>query len=170
MNNAYPRTSDWNNRLEDVGIESWQKNVDMHLNGYCICSNEIARRMASRRNGVIINTGSIQSLVAPEFTIYEGTEMTSPAAYTAIKGGILTYSKYLASYYGSSNIRVNVICPGGIANHQPKRFVDRYCRKTLLRRLATPAEIAPSYVFLASDAAAYITGSVLTVDGGLTAI
>ena len=170
VNNAYPHTVDWGNKLEDMSIESWQKNVDMHLNSYCICANEIAKRMAKRNQGVIINVGSIQSLVAPDFSIYEGTEMTSPAAYTAIKGGILMYSKYLASYFGKYNIRVNVVCPGGINNSQPEEFVDRYNKKTLLGRMAYPNDIAPAVMFLASDAASYITGAVLAVDGGLTAI
>lgn len=170
VNNAYPRTIDWGDSLEELSIESWRKNVDMHLNGYCICSNEIAKRMAKRGGGSIINMGSIQSFVAPEFSIYQGTNITSPAAYTAIKGGILTYSKYLASYYGKDNVRVNVVCPGGIANNQSTAFVDAYNKKTLLGRMAEAKEIAPSVVFLASGAGSYITGTSLIVDGGLTAI
>ena len=170
VNNAYPRTSDWGNKLENVSIESWRKNIDLHLNGYCICANEIAKRMAKRKRGVIINVGSIQSFVAPDFSLYHDTDMTSPAAYTAIKGGILMYTKYLASYFGKNNIRVNVVCPGGILNKQPDNFVLRYSHRTPLGRMADPKEIAPAILFLASDAASYITGTVLTVDGGFTAI
>jgi NAD(P)-dependent dehydrogenase (short-subunit alcohol dehydrogenase family) len=169
VNNAYPRTDDWPNKLEDIRIESWQKNIDMHLNSYCICSNEIAKRMAKRKKGVIINIGSIHSFVSPDLSLYEGTEMTSPAAYTAIKGGILMYSKYLSSYYGKDNIRVNVVCPGGIVNNQPKEFIEKYNAKTLLKRMAKPEEVAPSVIFLASEGASYITGTTLIVDGGFTA-
>jgi len=170
VNNAYPRTDDWSLKLEDVSVESWRKNIDMHLNSYCICSNEIAKRMARRKRGAIVNVGSIQSLVAPDFSIYEGTDMTSPAAYTAIKGGIATYSKYLASYYGKDNVRVNVVCPGGIFNNQSETFVERYSGRTLLGRMAKPEEIAAVIVFVSSGAASYMTGSVVVVDGGLTAI
>ena len=170
VNSTYPRTDDWGKKLEDMSVEGWQKNVDMHLNGYCVTCNEIAKRMAARNGGVIVNIASIHSLVAPDFKVYEGTDMTSPAPYTAIKGGINTYSKYLASYYGKNNVRVNVVCPGGIFDNQPKKFIDRYNSRTLLKRMAKPKEIAPAVIFLASDAASYITGAALLVDGGLTAI
>lgn len=170
INSAYPRTEGWGNKLEDITINSWQKNIDLHLSSYCIASNEIAKKMALRKGGSIVNIASIHSSVAPDFTLYEGTEMTSPAAYTAIKGGIKMYSKYLASYFGKNNVRVNVVSPGGIFNKQPKKFVRRYNKKTLLGRMAYPEDIAPIVVFLSSECASYITGAEFVVDGGLTAI
>jgi len=170
VNNAYPRTSDWGNKLEDVSIENWRKNVDLQLNSYCIISHEIAKKMAANGGGNIVNVSSIQALTAPDFSIYEGTEMTSPAAYTPIKAGVLMYSKYLASYFGGQKVRVNAVCPGGVFNNQPESFLERYNRKTLLGRMAEPEEIARPVVFLLSEAASYITGAELTIDGGWTAI
>jgi len=170
INNAYPRTTDWGNKLEDVSVASWRQNIDMQLNSYCLCSNEISKKMSKRKKGSIINVSSIQGVNAPDFSIYEGTNMSSPAAYTAIKGGILMYSKYLASYYGKQCIRVNVVCPGGVFNKQPKIFISKYNKKTLLGRMAQPEEIAYPIAFLGSDAASYITGTVLMIDGGWTTI
>jgi NAD(P)-dependent dehydrogenase (short-subunit alcohol dehydrogenase family) len=170
INNAYPRTADWGNKLEDVTVESWRKNVDVQLNSYCIISNEIAKKMAENGGGNIVNVSSIQALKAPDFSIYSGTEMTSPAAYTPIKAGVLMYSKYLASYFGHRNVRVNAVCPGGVFNNQPASFLERYNKKTLLGRMATPDEVARPVVFLLTEASSYITGTALTVDGGWTAI
>ncbi|MBM3566812.1 MAG: SDR family oxidoreductase, partial [Alphaproteobacteria bacterium] len=113
---------------------------------------------------------SIQGQVAPNFRNYDGTSMSSPPAYTAIKGGIAAYSRYLASYFGPRNVRVNTVSPGGILNNQPASFLEKYNEKTCLGRLAAPSEIAPAVAFLASDAASYITGVDLLVDGGLTAL
>jgi len=113
---------------------------------------------------------SIQAITAPDFSIYEGTEMTSPAAYTPIKAGVLMYSKYLASYFGHKNVRVNAVCPGGVFNNQTESFLKKYNSKTLLGRMASPEEIARPTVFLLTEAASYITGSALTIDGGWTAI
>ena len=149
---------------------SWQTNVDMHLNSYCITSHEVAKYMAMRGGGSIINIGSIHGQVAPNFYNYVGTEMTSPPAYTAIKGGIAAYTRYLASYFGQKNVRVNTVSPGGIFNNQPDSFLKSYSEKTCLGRLARPSEIAPAVAFLVSDAASYITGIDLLVDGGLTAL
>ena len=169
VNSAYPRTKDWGKKLEDVPFDSWKSNVNNQLGGFFLCCREAAQYMKKQGGGSIINIGSIFGIVAPDFTNYEGTEMTSPAAYAAIKGGIASMTRYLASYYGKYNVRVNVLSPGGVFDNQPKVFVDRYCQKTPLSRMANAPDVVGAAVFLASDASCYVTGHNLVVDGGLTA-
>ena len=169
INCAYPRTSDWSDKFEDIKYESWKKNVDMHMNGYFLCCQKIAKQMKKQKKGSIINFSSIYGVVGPDFSIYEETNTTMPAAYSAIKGGIITFTKYLSTYYAKHGIRVNAVCPGGIYDNQPQTFVKKYEEKTPLGRMGKPEEIASSAIFLASDASSYITGHVLMIDGGWTA-
>lgn len=169
INNAYPRTSDWGNKFEDIKIESLRKNVDMHMNGYFMCCQNVLEEMKPNRQGVLVNIGSHYGVLGPNFSIYEGTDMTMPAAYSLIKGGIVNFSKYLATYYAPYNIRINTICPGGVFDNQDPKFVERYNKLAPLNRMATPEDIAGPVLFLCSDAAAYITGQVIMVDGGLSA-
>jgi NAD(P)-dependent dehydrogenase (short-subunit alcohol dehydrogenase family) len=124
--------------------------------------------MRRQGGGVIINLASIYGVSAPDFSIYEGTEMTMPVAYSAIKAGIIALTKYIATYYGRYNVRANTISPGGIFDNQPKSFVEKYSGKTPLGRMGTPKEVASVVIFLASDGSSYITGQNLLVDGGWT--
>ena len=125
--------------------------------------------MKVNNSGSIVNMTSIYGMIGPDFSIPESTEMTMPAAYSAIKGGLLNFTKYLASYFGKCNIRVNSVSPGGIFNNQNEKFVKNYSKK-LLGRMGDPKEISPAVVFLLSDDSSYITGHNLVVDGGYTTL
>lgn len=170
VNNAYPRTKDWGNRMEDVTMESWRKNVDMHLNGYFLCCKIVLEQMKRQGYGSLINMSSIYGLVGPDFTIYEGTELTNPVGYSAIKGGLNNLTRYLAAYYGPFQVRVNTVSPGGIFDNQPEVFVANYNKKVPLRRMGSPKDIVSAVHYLLSDEASYVTGHNLLVDGGWTAI
>ena len=171
VNNAYPRTQDWGAKFENIKAESMRQNVDMQMNSYVFCAQHVLEYMkANGTAGSLINMCSHYGLVAPTFSIYEGTEMTMPAAYSLIKGGLLNFSRYLAAYYADNGIRVNAVCPGGIFDNQPKAFVNKYEKLTMLGRMGTPEDIAWPVVFLCSPAASYITGHALVADGGLTAM
>lgn len=170
INCAYPRTADWGAPPEKDNARSWRANVDMQMVAHCLAADHAAQAMAKRGGGCIVNVASIYGAVAPDLGVYDGTDMTFPAAYTAIKGGIIAHTRYLASYYGRFNVRANVLCPGGVAAGQPKRFVSQYAKRTALGRMANAEELGPPVVFLASDASSYITGAALMVDGGWTAI
>ena len=170
VNNAYPRTSDWGNKFEDILFESWRTNVDFQLNSVFICSQEVLKIMKAQSSGAIVNISSIYGVVGPDFSVYNGTQMTMPAAYSAIKGGVINFSRYLAAYYGPYGITLICVSPGGIFDHQNQNFVSQYEAKVPMRRMGLPEDIAPAVGFLLSNDANYITGQNIIVDGGWTAI
>lgn len=169
VNTAYPRTEDYGGPFESVDLEQWQANVNLHLGGYYNITRAVALRMIESDNGgSIVNFGSIYGVQAPDFGMYEGSTLTSPVEYAAIKSGILNLTRYLASYLGEDGIRVNTVSPGGVFNDQDDRFVGNYEENTPLSRMAEPEDIPGAVVYLLSDAASYVTGHNLVVDGGWT--
>jgi NAD(P)-dependent dehydrogenase (short-subunit alcohol dehydrogenase family) len=171
VNSAYPRTADWHLRFEDIPFDSWRKNVDDHLNSYFLMTQRVSLRMIPRKSGNIVNFSSIYGLVGPNLSVYDGLDnMTMPAAYSAIKGGITNFTRYLASYLGSHSIRVNSICPGGVHDAQDPRFVAAYEKIVPLKRMASVEDVVRSLIYLTSDMSSYVTGQNLAVDGGWTAI
>lgn len=170
VNSAYPRTKDWGAFFEDIDPESWRKNVDIQMNSCFVVSQAVLKIMSQQGYGSIVNIASIYGVVGNDFTLYEEYGGTSPAAYCAIKGGIINFSRYLASYYGRKNIRVNCVSPGGIFDNQHPSFVEKYCAKVPMGRMGNPSDIAPSVSFMLSDEAKYVTGQNLVVDGGWTVI
>jgi len=170
INNAYPRTKDWGDKFEDISLSSWRKNVDMQMNSVFLICQLTLQIMKKQKSGSIVNISSIYGVVGNDFTIYEGYGGTSPAAYSAIKGGVINFTRYLASYFGKYNVRVNCVSPGGIKDNQHPSFIKRYEDKSPLKRMGKPHEIAPAVTFLLSDESSFITGHNLMVDGGWTAI
>ena len=170
VNNAYPRTQDWGVKFEEIPLSSWATNVDLQLNYLFYLTQQVGAIMKLQGFGSMVNMASIYGLVGPDFSVYDNTTMTMPAAYSAIKGGVINYTKYLASYLGPFNVRVNCVSPGGIFDNQNPVFVKNYESKVPIRRMGTPKDIAPAVGFLLSDESSYITGHNLVIDGGWTAI
>lgn len=168
VNNAYPRNKKYGAKFEMVDFDSYKENVISHMGGYFLISQKISKHMKKRKTGVIINIASIYGVLGPNFSVYEGTEMTMPVEYSMIKGGIVNFTRYLSTYLAPYNIRVNAISPGGIFNNQPPEFVEKYNEKVPLGRMGDPSDIVGTVIFMVSDASEYITGQNIMVDGGLS--
>lgn len=167
VNNAYPTNKNYGRKFEDVEYKDFCENVNMHLGGYFLVTKEVSRVMKRQNYGNIINIASIYGFVAPRFEIYKGTDMTVPVEYSAIKGGLINLTKYLASYLGKYNIRVNAISPGGVYDNQPENFVKKYSERVVLgKKMGNRNDLKGALLFLLSDASKYITGQNIVVDGG----
>lgn len=170
VNNAYPRTSDWGTAFEDLTYESLLSNVNWQMNSYLYLCKQIIPYLRKAKGGSVVNMTSIYGVVGNDFTIYENANMEPPVAYSAIKGGLINATRFLASKYGKEALRFNCVSPGGIFDNQPKSFVDAYEKKVPMKRMGSPNDIAPAVSFLLSCESKYITGQNLIVDGGWTAI
>lgn len=171
INAAYPRTKDWGKyKFEDTPFRHWKENVELQLNSVFYLDQQVLKIMKEQGYGSVVNFGSIYGIVGNDFTVYEDYGGTSPAEYCAIKGGIINFTRYLASYFGKYNVRVNCVCPGGIWDHQRDEFVKAYNHRCPMKRMGNPDDIAPICLFLVSDGAKYITGQIIAADGGWTAI
>lgn len=168
VNVSYPRNKSYGLPFFEVPFQSWRENIDLHLNGYFLSAQKVAHYL-KEHGGSMVLFGSIYGFLGPDFGLYEGTKMTNPPEYAAIKGGIINLTRYLATCLAQHHIRVNCVSPGGIYDHQPPAFVERYCKKTPLGRMGAPEDLAGIVLFLLSDASSYITGQNFIVDGGWSA-
>ncbi len=155
--------------LTHTSAADWEATSRINSLGLFSITQACAEQMAVSGGGSIINIGSIYGVVGPDFSIYSGTDMSNPAYYAYDKGGMVNFTRYVACQYGPRGVRVNCISPGGLHSGQPEAFVRAYSARTPLGRMAGEDDIKGAVVFLASDAAAYVTGVNLMVDGGWTA-
>jgi NAD(P)-dependent dehydrogenase (short-subunit alcohol dehydrogenase family) len=144
--------------------------MQVNATGVFMMTRVFGELMADRGGGSIINVGSIQGMVGPDFSLYEGLGMDAPPDYFFHKGGMLQLTRYAAAKLGPQGVRVNTISPGGFLSGQNPAFIDRYNARTFLGRMANDDDLKGAIVFLASDASAYITGVNIPVDGGYTAV
>lgn len=166
VNNAVHRQG---GTIERTTREDWEATARVNGTGLFLMCKYFGAQMVAQQGGVIVNIGSIHGVVAPDFAVYGETGMTSPAFYAYDKGGLIQFTRYLATYYAPHGIRVNCLSPGGLFDNQPAEFVHNYTRRTPLGRMAGSNDLKGAIVFLASDASAYVTGINLLVDGGWTA-
>lgn len=159
-------------RLENLPLEVWDADIRVGLTGAFLCSRVFGAEMVKRRSGVIVNVASDLALIAPDQRLYrvdgwpEDKQPVKPVTYSVVKTALIGLTRYLASYWADSNIRVNAISPGGVFNNQPDLFVERLKQLIPMKRMANRDEYQGAILFLCSDASSYMTGSNLIVDGG----
>jgi NAD(P)-dependent dehydrogenase (short-subunit alcohol dehydrogenase family) len=156
--------------MDTMTRDQWEGAMAVNASGMFVCTQVFAEQMkAQGRGGSIVNIASIYGIVGPTFAIYHGTQMSNPPDYAFAKGGIINFTRYLATCYAAHGIRVNCISPGGFYGAQPEVFVRNYEQHTPLGRMARWNDLKGAAVFFASDASQYVTGQNLAVDGGWTA-
>jgi NAD(P)-dependent dehydrogenase (short-subunit alcohol dehydrogenase family) len=149
-------------------IDGWHKTLALNLDSLFYCCKYVLQAMLKQKQGVIVNISSVLGLVG-------GDDDFATHAYATSKGGIISLTRSIASYYAPCGIRANVICPGLIATPMSKRVQESEQIRARLPQLqpltgdfGTPQDVAQAALYLASDASSFVTGAVLTVDGGWT--
>jgi NAD(P)-dependent dehydrogenase (short-subunit alcohol dehydrogenase family) len=153
---------------------SFEAVMNVNVKGAFLCCQVVGARMAEQRRGSIVNISSIYGMLSPVQDLYEfrrkgGEEFFKPIAYSVSKSALYNLTRYLATYWAKSGVRVNTLTLAGVANEQPQEFLDAYAQRLPLGRMADVGEVVGPIVFLASDASSYVTGSNLVADGGWTA-
>ncbi len=161
-------------RLENFPLDVWNDDLRVGLTGAFLCSRVFGSVMAKRGKGVILNIASDLAVIAPDQRLYrqkgvpEDQQPVKPVTYSVVKTGLIGLTRYLATYWATSGVRVNAISPGGVFNNQPEAFLAELHQRIPLARMARVDEYQGSILFLCSDASSYMTGANLVVDGGRT--
>ena len=165
VNNAVARPM----KTADAPLADWEASMKTNATGLFAITRAFGDSMAARGAGSIVNIGSIQGIVGPDNSLYEGLNMHAIPDYFFHKAGMVNLTRFFAAHYGPRGVRVNCLSPGGFLSGQHPAFVERYSNATFLRRMADEQDLGGPVIFLLSDAARYVTGVNLPVDGGYTA-
>jgi NAD(P)-dependent dehydrogenase (short-subunit alcohol dehydrogenase family) len=169
VNNAafYDDAPGWGVPFEEEGYDAWLKVMRVNLLAPFFLVQKLAPLLRQSPLASVVNVGSIYGVVGPDHGLYEGTDMTNPAAYSASKGGLVALGRWLSTVM-APEVRVNTVTPGGVERGQVEVFKQRYLARTPLKRMATEQDVANAVAWLLSPESAYVTGQNLIVDGGWT--
>ena len=166
INCIYPKSTSWGCDIDELDDIELQTSLGSHLGSFIMLSKDIMKHFLDIGEGNLIHLASIQGIMAPKFDHYEGTSMTSPIEYSAMKAGIIIMVKWLAKKYKNKSIRVNCVSPGGILDSQPESFLNRYRNSCTNQGMLSAAQVAEVIVFIASMNSYPINGQNIIVDDG----
>lgn len=159
-------------RLEDVPAGAMSDVFDVNVVGAYTAMQVFGAAMAARGKGSIVNIGSLYASVSPDARMYDHIPVDppflKPAAYGASKAALVNLTRYFATHWAGRGVRVNCLSPGGVAGGQDPEFIEKFCGRVPMGRLAQSSDLTGPLLFLATDASAYVTGIDLKVDGGFT--
>lgn len=166
------------NNFSQIKLQDFQNDINFHLLSYCWISKIISDLMVMNKiSGKIVMMGSIYGSLGQDTNLYRNTKIKESFSYPIIKGGLVNFTRQMASYYGNKNIRVNIINSGGLYGKSKvtnkkldNKFLKRYESRVPMKRMGETSEIASCILFLVSEASSYVTGEVFTVDGGWSII
>jgi NAD(P)-dependent dehydrogenase (short-subunit alcohol dehydrogenase family) len=163
--------------LEQCSMEQWMSNLTGGVCWSVLTTQRLGSMMKAHGGGSIINVSTMYALVAPSPDLYEGTEFLNPPGYSASKAALLSFTRYVASFWGKYGIRANALVPGPFSNtdyqgpnavQADSPFLERLRARTCFKRIGRPQELVGALLFLASDASSFMTGQTLVIDGGWT--
>ncbi len=160
-------------RLEEIPLEVNRMVFEVNTLGLFLVSQVFGQAMVKAGRGSIVNIGSLYASVAPDRRFYDHIPseppFLKPPAYGASKAAVVNLTRYLATLWASSGVRVNTLSPGGVLGGQDDDFKRKFCERVPMGRMATAEDLRGPLLFLASEASAYVTGTELIVDGGFSA-
>jgi NAD(P)-dependent dehydrogenase (short-subunit alcohol dehydrogenase family) len=166
-NAAFVGTSNlqgWTEPFESQSIDTWRRAIEVNLTSVFHISQGLYDKLKKAR-GNIVNITSIYAEHAPDWSLYEGTNLGNPAAYSISKAGLAQLTRWMATTL-APEVRVNGIAPGGISRNQSNLFMKRYEAKTPMGRMAVEDDFRGAVAYLSSNLSQYVTGQIIKVDGG----
>jgi NAD(P)-dependent dehydrogenase (short-subunit alcohol dehydrogenase family) len=160
--------------FESYPEQSFDEVMDVNVKGTFFACQVVGGRMAVEGRGSIVNLSSVYGMLSPVQELYDfrrrgGEEFFKPVAYSVSKSALYNLTRYLATYWAKSGVRVNTLTLAGVWNEQPEEFLEAYSARIPIGRMAEAQEVVGPVTFLASDASSYVTGANLVVDGGWSA-
>ena len=163
-------------KFENYNFNIWKKSLSGNLSSNFITIKSVSKHMLKKKYGSIINIASDVAIISPDHRIYEankkinykGVDFNTTLSYSVAKSGIVSMTRYLATYWAKSGIRVNCISPAGVYKKHNKNFVKQLSDRIPMGRMAKPHELNGAIIYLCSNASSFVTGHNLVVDGGRT--